>query len=192
MVSVVSWKTAVLRCHRNSKEMNMATMARTWMAGAGMTLLAGCASQATPDTAAQLFDCGALNQAVESAEGGFDDIKGRLDDTRLTRTWETDVQAFHDACLIASARRPDHYACFGRLKLDSPQAALIQGGEGLARCLGKDWTSRQPSAERIEFVRNAAGPVVVLETFLNDRGRRMGTLSVFQKARDAAPMPGDG
>ncbi|MDL4864874.1 hypothetical protein NPJ88_021310, partial [Halomonas elongata] len=82
----------------------MATMARAWLAGAGMALLAGCASQATPDKVSQQFDCDALDQAVESAAGGFADIKGRLDETSLTRTWATDVQAFHDACLITSAR----------------------------------------------------------------------------------------
>ena len=163
---------------------------RRGLAGAGVILLAGCASQATPP-AAELFDCGALNVAVASAEGGFDAIKGRLETSRLTRTWQTDTQAFHDACVIASARRPDHYLCFGPLASDDPRGALVKGGEALAQCLGDGWQSRRTTADRLEFTREGQAAVVTLETFLNDRGRRMGTLGVYQNARDAAPRPGD-
>lgn len=169
----------------------MATMARIWLAGAGMALLAGCATQATEttQTAAERFDCEALNHAVESAETGFSDIKGRLETTQLTRTWRTDTQAFHDACVITSARRSDHYLCFGRLTSDDPRGALVAGGEELARCLGEGWQSRRTSADRLLFTREDAAPVVTLETFLNDRGRRMGSLGVFRNAGDAAPLP---
>ncbi|WP_157955220.1 hypothetical protein [Halomonas denitrificans] len=163
---------------------------RSWLAGAGVLLLAGCASQATPP-AAELFDCGALNRAVASAEGGFDAIKGRLETTRLTRTWQTDTQAFHDACVITSARRPDHYLCFGPLESDDPRGALVKGGEAVVQCLGEGWQSRRTTADRLEFTREGQDAVVTLETFLNDRGRRMGTLGVFQNAADAAPRPDD-
>ncbi|SFT87579.1 hypothetical protein SAMN04487956_12728 [Halomonas saccharevitans] len=162
---------------------------RTWLAGAGVILLSGCASQATPPVA-ELFDCQALNRAVASAETGFADIKGRLETTRLTRTWQTDTQAFHDACVITSARRPDHYLCFGPLASDDPRSALLKGGEAVAQCLGEGWQSRRTSADRIAFTREGQAPVVTLETFLNDRGRRMGTLGVYQNARDAEPRPG--
>ncbi|MEQ6888350.1 hypothetical protein ABE957_06670 [Halomonas sp. CS7] len=163
---------------------------RSWLAGAGVLLLAGCASQATPP-AAELFDCGALNRAVASADTGFADIKGRLETTRLTRTWQTDTQAFHDACVITSARRPDHYLCFGPLESDDPRGALVKGGEAVAQCLGEGWQSRRTTADRLEFTREGQDAVVILETFLNDRGRRMGTLGVYQNAADAAPRPDD-
>ncbi|WP_136249016.1 hypothetical protein [Halomonas borealis] len=164
---------------------------RTWLAGAGVVLLSGCASQATEQTAAERFDCAALDRAIASAETGFGDIKGRLETTNLTRTWQTDTQAFHDACVITSARRPDHYLCFGSLSTDDPRGALVAGGEALGQCLGEGWRSERTAPDRLEFTRQGREPVVVLESFLNDRGRRMGTLGVYQDARDAAPRPGD-
>lgn len=160
-----------------------------WLVGVGAALLSGCASQATEPTAAERFDCADLNQAIASAGTGFEDIKGRLETTSLTRTWQTDTQAFHDACVITSARRPDHYLCFGPMATDDPRGALVAGGEALGRCLGEGWQSRRAAPDRLEFTRRGAEPVVVLESFLNDRGRRMGTLSVFQDAEDAAPLP---
>ncbi|KGE78513.1 hypothetical protein CVH10_13780 [Halomonas sp. ND22Bw] len=162
-----------------------------WLLGAGVALLSGCASQATEQTAAERFDCTALNQAITSAETGFEDIKGRLETTDLTRTWQTDTQAFHDACVITSARRPDHYLCFGPLATDDPRGALVAGGEALGQCLGESWQSERTAPDRLAFTRQGREPVVVLESFLNDRGRRMGTLGVYQNAADAAPRPGE-
>lgn len=168
----------------------MRTIMKAWLIGAGVLLVSGCASQPTPPTEA-LFDCQALNRAVSSADNGFAEIKGRLRATPLTRTWQTDTQAFHDACVVVSSRRPDHYLCFGPLTSDDPRGALVKGGEVITQCLGADWQSRRTSADRLAFTREGQPAVVVLETFLNDRGRRMGTLSVFQNAQHAAPLPSD-
>ncbi|MFG6176793.1 hypothetical protein ACGTN6_06100 [Halomonas sp. THAF12] len=170
----------------------MAAMAGKWLLGTGMALLAGCASQATEQTAAERFDCAALNRAITSAETGFEDIKGRLETTSLTRTWQTDTQAFHDACVITASRRPDHYLCFGSLATEDPRGALLAGGEALGQCLGEGWRSARTAPDRLEFTRQDSEPVVVLESFLNDRGRRMGTLGVFRNASDAAPLSDDG
>ncbi len=168
----------------------MRTTIKALLIGAGVVLVSGCASQATPPTA-ELFDCQALNRAVSSADNAFAEIKGRLKTTPLTRTWQTDTQAFHDACVVVSSRRPDHYLCFGPLASDDPRGALVDGGEVVAQCLGDDWQSRRASADRLEFTRDGQSAVVIMETFLNDRGRRMGKLGVFQNAKHAAPLPGD-
>ncbi|MBB3142382.1 hypothetical protein [Halomonas organivorans] len=169
----------------------MAAMARMWLLGAGMALLGGCANQST-ETTAERFDCEALNRAVANAGTGFADLKGRLETTPLTRTWKTDTQAFHDACVITASRRPDHYLCFGRLVSADPRGALMAGGEELAQCLGEGWRSARTAPDRLEFTRQDSEPVVVLESFLNDRGQRMGTLGVFRNAGDAAPLSDDG
>lgn len=153
---------------------------------AGLSL-AGCVTTTTPQQAADLFDCAALNQAVASAANDFKDIKGRFTDTRLTRSWETDVQAFHNACVITSAQRPDHYVCFGRLQVEDPRGSLVAGSEALGQCLGSEWTGT-PGDDRVVFSRADTDAVVTLETFINDRGRRMGALSVFQQAADAMPL----
>ncbi|MDW7745709.1 hypothetical protein [Halomonas sp.] len=168
----------------------MRTTMKAWLIGAGVLLVSGCASQPTPPTEA-LFDCQALNRAVSSAHTGFAEIKGRLRTTPLTRTWQTDTQAFHDACVITAARRPDHYLCFGPLASDDPRGALVKGGEAITQCLGEGWQLQRTSADRLAFTREGQSAVVILETFLNDRGRRMGTLSVFQNAQHAAPLPSD-
>ncbi|MFO8046633.1 MAG: hypothetical protein R6U30_12295 [Halomonas sp.] len=169
----------------------MRTTMKALLIGAGVVLVSGCASQATPPTA-ELFDCQALNRAVSSADNAFAEIKGRLKTTPLTRTWQTDTQAFHEACVVVSARRPDHYLCFGPLASDDPRGALVDGGEVVAQCLGDDWQSQRIATDRLEFTREGEAAVVVLETFLNDRERRMGTLSVFQTAAHAKPLPSDG
>lgn len=166
-------------------------MIRTCLIGAGVLLASGCASQATSPSA-QLFDCEALNQAVASAETGFAEIKGRLETTPMTRSWQTTTQAFRNDCEVVAARRPAHYLCYGRLASADPRGALFTGGEAIAACLGDGWQSQRVSADRLEFSHQEQAAVVVLETFLNDRGRRMATLGVFQQAEHAAPLPGDG
>lgn len=159
---------------------------RASLAMAGLSL-AGCVTTSTPQQAADLFDCAALDQAVASAANGFEDIKGRYSDTRLTRSWETDVQAFHNACVITSAQRPDHYVCFGRMQVEDPRGSLTAGSEALGQCLGNDW-SATPGDDRVLFSRAGTDAVVTLETFVNDRGHRMGALSVFQRDADAMPL----
>lgn len=160
------------------------------LATAGVLSLAGCVATGTPERAAELFDCAELDQAVASAANGFDDIKGRFNDTRLTRSWDTDVQAFDNACVITSSKRPDHYVCFGRIQTEAPRGALAVGGDGLGQCLGSDWNATSAD-DRILFKRPGTEAVVTLETFVNDRGHRMGALSVFQKEADAAPLPSE-
>ncbi|MBY5940190.1 MULTISPECIES: hypothetical protein [Halomonas] len=168
------------------------TRGKMGWAAVAMLTLAGCASTSQPQTAAEMFDCDALNQAVASADNDFTDIKGRFDDTRLTRSWETDVQAFHDSCLITSAQRPDHYSCFGRMDSDDPRGALVAGGEALGQCLGSDWTSTRETSDRLVFSRAGSDTTVTLETFLNDRGRRMGSLDVWQHPDDLRLESTDG
>ncbi|MBY5926336.1 MULTISPECIES: hypothetical protein [unclassified Halomonas] len=161
------------------------TRVKMGWAALAMVTLAGCASTSQPQTAAEMFDCSALNQAVASAEGGFAGIKGRFEDNRLTRTWETDVQAFHESCLITSSQRPDHYSCFGRMDSDDPRGALTVGGEALGQCLGADWSStREEGSDRLIFSKAGTDTTVSLETFLNDRGRRMASLDVWQHPDD--------
>ncbi|MGQ7248800.1 hypothetical protein ACUN9Y_15870 [Halomonas sp. V046] len=167
-------------------------MGRFGWATLGLLTLAGCASSGGTQTAKEMFDCGALNQAVASAGNEFADIKGRFDDTRLTRSWETDVQAFEESCVITSAQRPDHYVCFGRMDSDDPRGALVVGGEALAQCLGAGWEATRDTDDRYLFSRPGTEAVVTLETFLNDRARRMGTLSVYQNVEDAKPVSSDG
>lgn len=158
------------------------------MVMAGLSM-AGCVTTSTPQQAADLFDCAALDRAVASAANGFEDIKGRYNDTRLTRSWETDVQAFHDACVITSAQRPDHYVCFGRLQIDDPSSTMAAGSEALGQCLGSEWTSTATGDDEwVLFSRAGTDAVVSLETFFNDRGHRIGALSVYQKVADAMPL----
>ncbi|SHL84137.1 hypothetical protein [Halomonas cupida] len=161
-----------------------------WM---GLTMasamsLAGCVATATPQHVAGLFNCAQLNQAVASAANGFDDIKGPLSETRLTRSWNTDVQAFHEACVITSAQRPDHYDCFGRIDIEDPERAIAIASEELGQCLGGDWKAEM-AGERVMYRSQETDAVVTLETFINDRHHRVGTLSVFQKEADAQTLP---
>lgn len=162
----------------------------TWMglAVASAMSLSGCVTTATPQHVAALFNCAELKQAVASADNGFDDIKGQFRETRLTRSWNTDVQAFHDACVITSAQHPDHYECFGRIDIKNPENALAIASEELGQCLGSDWKA-SVSAERAMYRSQGTDTVVTLETFINDRHHRVATLSVFQKEADAQALP---
>jgi hypothetical protein len=169
----------------------MGMMTRTWLAGSLLALLGGCASQATPQTAAEAFNCNALNRAVVSADTGFTEIKGRLNDNRLMRSWQTDTQAFHNACQILSSQRPEHYVCLGPLQSSDPRGALVKGSEIITQCLGETWQPHRSSSDRFEFTHQDSAAVVTLETFINDRAQRMGTLSIYQNATDAAPLAGE-
>ncbi|WP_157956845.1 hypothetical protein [Salinicola aestuarinus] len=151
------------------------------MFASSLALLAGCAgSGPVHESVSSYMDCDALQQAVASADNGFDEIKRSRKNTRFGEIWQTDVQAFANACTIVSTSGPGYYTCSGQIETDATTSQLEAASDGIGQCLGTGWSTSPAGDGAIAFSGGAGTPTLTLKSFANDRGAQMVVMRIDQ------------
>lgn len=146
---------------------------RLGLAGAMSLTLAACASGPTDQPVSNYFDCDALHQVVDSADSGFDELKGAGQTNRYGQFWRARVQAFEDSCTVVSASGPTYYSCSGQIQEVDATEQLTAASSDLQQCLGSEWRMTR-GEDSVRFSPEAAAsPSVTAKSFANDRGRQM-------------------
>ncbi|WP_251977585.1 hypothetical protein [Salinicola avicenniae] len=146
---------------------------RALIGGAVMLTLGACSSGPVQQSVTTYLDCDDLKQAVASADNGFDDLKRGGRSTRYGRIWNTNVQAFDNACSIVSASGPTYYTCSGRIEAGAGTSQLEAAASGIGQCLGPDWSSSPAEDGALAFHNAASTPTLTLKSFENDREAQM-------------------
>ena len=154
---------------------------RSLLSGTILLTLGACASSGPVQQSVTTYlNCDDLQQAIASADNGFDDIKRGSRSTRYGQIWNTSIQAFVNACSIVSASGPTYYTCSGRIESDAGESQLEAATDGIGQCLGSEWSSSTSSGE-VRFHRvDGSGPTLALKNFENDRGAQMVVMRIEQ------------